>query len=249
MEIMKEIGKIGKDIEKFDKIRSDYNGIIGNHFALSLINFINKEETDSYDKNEIIDLIYKFTNLYSVKKDNKKDNKKSSSSTKSKKDGSGIRAYQEILKQYKEHIYEENPDISKSNATEQAREMYRANKESDEQKELYSSLVEQFKSSTETKINSDDKEDKIVFVSVKENTSDNEDDKDDEIQPIKKKNIKKNTKKSKNKKKGKMKKNYSSDSDSSSKESSSDDSSDDDSINLSKIKTNSSDESSSEDDL
>lgn len=242
MEIMKEIGKIGKDIEKFDKIRNDYNGIIGNHFALNLINFINKEETDSYDKNEIIDLIYKFTDLYSVKK----DNKKSSSSTKSKKDGSGIRAYQEILKQYKEHIYEENPDISKSNATEQAREMYRANKDSDEQKELYSSLVEQFKSSTETKINSYDKEDKIVFVSVKENTSDNE---DNEIQPIKKKNIKKNTKKSKNKKKSKMKKNYSSDTDSSSKGSSSDDSSDDDSINLSKIKTNSSDESSSDDDL
>ena len=81
MEIMTEIGKIGKNIEKLEKIRNDYNGIIGNHFGLSLINFINKEETDSYDKNEIIDLIYKFIDLYS----NKKDNKKSLSSTKSKK--------------------------------------------------------------------------------------------------------------------------------------------------------------------
>ena len=140
------------------------------------------------------------------------------------------------MKKYKKQIYEENPDISKSNATELAREMYRTNKDSNEQKELYSSLVEQFKSSTETKINSHDKEDKIVFVSGKENASDDE----DEIQPIKKKN----TKKSNNKKKGKMKKNYSS-----SKGSSSDDSSDDESINLSKIKTNSSDDSSSDDDV
>tara|TARA_Y100000389_G_scaffold173597_1_gene182884 strand:+ start:230 stop:949 length:720 start_codon:yes stop_codon:yes gene_type:complete len=236
-----KIKSIEKDIRKFDNIKNNYNGIIGNHFALSLINFINNEETSSYDKNEIIDLIYKFIDTYCMK-----DDKKSSSSTKSKKDGSGIMAYQSIIRQYKDEIYKKNPDISKSNATEQAREMYRNNKDSGEQKELYSSLVEKFKNPTNKKNNSDDEKNKIVFVSVKENTSDDE---EDEIQPIKKKNINKNTKKSKNKKKGKMKKDYSSDSDLSNKESSDDDSSDDESDHLSKIKNNSSSDESSEDEL